>query len=236
MLTAWEKVTSETRLISLPDIYIQLKAVLDNPDYVLADIEAVIEKDPAITSRLLRMVNSAYFGLAVEISTVNRAINLLGTQQIHDLVLATSVSETFTGIPEDVMSMQQFWRQSVYCAAASRVLASACNVLDSDRLFVAGLLRDIGHLVMYQAIPDIYLQILEAAKERELPLDEMERNFVGFDYAMVGGELMHQWNLPKSLQEPTFYHLEPEKAADLLIHILNLRNLLHSELNNHPLE
>ena len=135
MITAWEQVTTQTKLISLPDIYIQLKAVLDDPNYALADIEAVIEKDPAITARLLRMVNSAYFGLAVEISTVNRAINLLGTQQIHDLVLATSVSETFTGIPDDIMNMQQFWRHSVFCAAASRVLAAACNVLDSDRLF-----------------------------------------------------------------------------------------------------
>lgn len=217
MTTAWEQVTAATELVSLPDIYLQLKTVLDNPDFILPDIVAVIEKDPAITARLLRMVNSAYFGLAVEIDSVSRAINLLGSQQIHDLVLATSVAQTFDHLSEDVMDMRLYWRQSVYCASASRLLAATCNVLDSERLFVAGLLRDIGHLVMYQTIPDLCNQILVAAKDRETPVYEMERNFVGFDYAMVGAELMKQWNLPASLLEPTKYHLEPAKSTDFAL-------------------
>jgi len=217
MTTAWERVTSETKLVSLPDVYLKLKAVLDSEHYVLTDIEQVISLDPALTARLLRMVNSAYFGLEVEISSVSRAINLLGGQQIHDLVLATSVSRAFKQIPPDLINLELFWRHSVYCAAASRVLAADCNVLDSDRLFVTGLLREIGHLVMYSALPDLCQAVIYAAKERNTTIAEIERSYIGFDYAMVGGELMRQWNLPKSLQEPTFYHLEPAKSVDFAL-------------------
>jgi HD-like signal output (HDOD) protein len=227
MGTVWEQVTAETKLVSLPDVYLKLKSVLDSEDYVLADIEQAISHDPALTARLLRMVNSAYFGLAVEISTVSRAINLLGTQQVHDLVLATSVTQTFQKIPEEVMDMQSFWRRSVYCAAASRQLAAACNVLDSDRLFVAGLLSDIGHLVMYQVIPDLSLECITKAKERELPIDIMEHKLLGFDYAMVGAELLHQWNLPMSLSEPVKFHLHASNSIEYpletaIVHIASL--------------
>ena len=239
MTTAWEQVTGATRLISLPDIYIQLKAVLDNPDFAMSDIEAVIDKDPAISARLLRMANSAYFGLAVEIATVSRAISLLGSQQIHELVLATSVSDTFSGISNEVMDMRLFWHNSVYCAAVSRLLADSCNVLDSERLFVAGLLRDIGHLVMYQNIPDVCQQIHVAARERAMPVDEMERNVIGFDYAMVGADLMRQWKLPKSLQEPTQFHLEPARADEFafetaIIHIASKMTAAYA--NAQPLD
>lgn len=239
MTTAWEQVTGATRLISLPGIYLQLKEVLDNSDFAMSDIEAVIDKDPAITVRLLRMVNSAYFGLAVEIATVSRAINLLGSQQIHELVLATSVSDTFHGMSNEVMDMRVFWRNSVYCAAVSRLLADSCNVLDSERLFVSGLLHDIGHLVMYQVIPDVCQQILVEAREHAVPVDEMERNSIGFDYAMVGAYLMRHWNLPKSLQESTQFHLQPERADEFafesaIIHIASKMTAAYA--NAQPLE
>jgi len=228
MGTVWEQVTGQTRLVSLSDVYLRLKSVLDSEHYVLADIEQAISHDPALTARLLRMVNSAYFGLAVEISTVSRAINMLGSQQIHDLVLATSVTQTFRQIPEEIIDMQSFWRRSVYCAAASRQLAAACNVLDNDRLFVAGLLCDIGHLVMYQAIPDLSLECIAKAKERDLPIDIMEHKLLGFDHAMVGAELLRQWNLPKSLSEPIKFHLHASNSVEYPLEttILHIASLL----------
>ncbi|MCP5417971.1 MAG: HDOD domain-containing protein [Chromatiaceae bacterium] len=214
MSTIWEQVTAGAKLLSLPDIYIRLRAVLDDPDFSMADVARVVGQDPGMTTRLLRLVNSSYFGLAAKIETVNRAINLLGTQQVHDLVLATSVTDTFAGMSSDVMDMYRYWRRSVHCGVLSRSLAAKCNVLDSERLFVAGLLRDIGHLVMYQTVPALSLKAMELAAKTGRPLFKVEQEVIGLDYARVGGTLMRQWNLPKSLTQATEFHVEPARASD----------------------
>ena len=224
MSNIWEKVTANAKLISLPDVYIRLKSVLNDPDFCMADVANVISHDAAMTTRLLRLVNSAYFGFAAKIDTVNRAVSMLGTQQVHDLVLATSVTKTFSNIDSNVVDMQSFWQQSVYTAVAARLLASACNVLDSERLFVAGLLHDIGHLIMYQQIPEYCSRAISLAEETRRPLFRVERELIGFDYAQVGGMLMHEWNLPRSLREATELHVEPSRSFDhaletALVHI-----------------
>lgn len=214
MSTIWEQVTAGAKLISLPDIYLRLRSVLDDPDFSMSEVADVISRDPGMTARLLRLVNSAYFGLAAKIETVTRATSLLGTQQVHDLVLATSVADTFEGMSSEVMDMQRFWRRSIHCGILSRQLANKCNVLDSERLFVAGLLRDIGHLVMYQTIPLQSQQAMEQSARTARPLFEVEQEIIGLDYARVGGALMRQWDLPRSLVQATEFHIEPGRAGE----------------------
>jgi HD-like signal output (HDOD) protein len=227
MPSVWEKVTENAKLISLPDVYLRLKSVLDDPDYCMGDVANVLSHDPAMTARLLRLVNSAYFGLASKIDTVNRAISMLGVQQVHDLVLAASVAQTFEGMSNHVMDMEKYWRNSVYCAIAARELAVMCNVLDGERVFVAGLLRDIGHLIMYQAAPVPAMQALQQAKKQGAPLYKVEWAMLGIDYAKIGGALMRQWNLPRSLWEPAECHVEPALSQEyrlftVLVHLASL--------------
>ncbi|MGB5717632.1 MAG: HDOD domain-containing protein [Gammaproteobacteria bacterium] len=210
----WEKVTADAELLTLPAVYLRLKAVLDDPDYSVSDIEDVISMDPAVATRLLRQVNSPYFGIASKIETLSRAVGLLGSQRVHDLVLATSVAQTFSGVPIKVMDMHAFWTRSVYCATAARLLAVSCNIAESEQLFVAGLLRDIGHLVMYQSIPDESIEALQRARADRHALYRVEREVVGFDYARLGGALLHQWGIPGCLWEPVQLHVTPEASAD----------------------
>jgi HD-like signal output (HDOD) protein len=207
---------------------LRLKAVLDDPDYTVSDIEEVIGSDPAIATRLLRQVNSPYFGFSMQVETISRAVGMLGSQQVHDLVLATSVAQTFAGIPIEVMDMHAFWTRSVYCAAAARLLAAGCNMLDSERLFVAGLLRDIGHLVMYQSIPDECRTALLCARTEGAPLHEVEHDLFGFDYARLGGALLQQWGLPNGLWEPVLLQNTPWQSAEhaLETSIVHLAGLL----------
>ncbi len=224
MATVWEQVSANARLVSLPDVYIRLKAVLDDPNSNLAEVAEVVGNDPAMTVRLLRIVNSAYFGLGSQIDTVSRAVGLLGTQEVHDLVLAASVAQSFEGMSNEIMDMQTFWQRSVFCAIAGRELAALCNVLDGERLFVAGLLTDIGHLFIYQLAGQKAQQAIELAKVQGAPLYKAERALLGTDYARVGADLMHQWQLPQSLWEPTEHHIEPSKSQEYelftsLIHI-----------------
>ena len=214
MSTVWEELAADARLVSLPDVYLRLRSVLDDPNSNLADVADVVGNDPATTARLLRIVNSAYFGLGNEIDTVSRAVGMLGTQEVHDLVLAASVAESFDGMSNEIMDMQRFWRQGVRRAIIGRELAVLCNVLDGERLFVAGLLCDIGHLYIYQLAPQKAQQAIELAQVQGIPLYQAEQALLGTDYAKVGGELMRRWQLPQSLWEPTECHVEPTGSQE----------------------
>lgn len=217
MSTPTQLVSSVFKLFSLPDVFIRCKALLDDPNASISEMGKVISTDPGLTTRLLRIANSAFFGFASKIDTVPRAITLMGTRQLHSLILATSVARAFDKIPEKLVDMSAFWWHSVYGGVAARLLAAECNVLDTDRLFVAGLLRDIGHLIMYQKIPDQTRNALQRSRETGEALFLVERELLGFDYAEVGAELMRAWNLPVSLQDAIGHHTEPGKAGEFAL-------------------
>jgi len=215
MQTASDLVNNSIQLISLPDAYIRLKSVIDSPDTSMADVAQVISQDPSLTTRLLKMVNSPFYGFASKIDTISHAINMLGTRQIHDLALATTVVNSFSGFTNEHLNIYDFWRNSVYCASNARLIAFYSNNIETtERPFVAGLLHDIGHLVMYQKIPQETRKAASMAKEHEMPLFLAERELIGFDYAEVGAELLSSLNLPESLKQITQYHNEPAKASD----------------------
>jgi HD-like signal output (HDOD) protein len=211
-VTPEELVSRTAELVSLPDIYIRLKAVVDDPESSMADVAAVVANDPALTARLLKIANSPYFGFPAKITTVARATSLLGTQQIHDLVLATTVTEAFSGIPSELVNMQEFWSNSIRCGLLCRRLAQECNVLDSERLFVEGLLHDVGHLIMYQGLPEASAAALRQSQQQDRPLFMVERELIGCDYAQVGSALMRSWQFPPGLVESVGYQNEPARA------------------------
>ncbi|HEY9051961.1 MAG TPA: HDOD domain-containing protein [Gammaproteobacteria bacterium] len=213
--TAQTLVKESIELISLPDVYVRLRDVMASPNSSMADIAQVIVHDPAITARLLKLVNSPFFGLAYKVDTMTHAINLLGLQQVHDLVLATVVVDSFSGFTNDYLNIYDFWFKGVYCAVTARLLAYHCDAIeDTERPFIAGLLHNIGHLVCYQIIPEETQAAQELAEQKNIELYMAERKVLGFDYAQVGAELMRVWGLPESLLEITELHNEPEKASD----------------------
>lgn len=214
MHTAQTLVKESVELLSLPDVYIRLRDVINSPDSSMADVAEVIAFDPSITARLLKLVNSPFYGLVAKVDTITHAINLLGTQQIHDLVLATSIIDSFSGFTNDYFNIYDFWFNGVYCAVTARLLAYYCKDIDTERPFVAGLLHNIGHLVTYQIIPVESRTAIEVALDKHINIAMAERELLGFDYAEVGAELMREWKLPRSLQEITQFHIEPEKAVD----------------------
>lgn len=224
MNTAFETITEKAELVSLPDIYVRLRNLLDEPDFSMAEVAVVISVDPALTIRLLNLVNSSFYGFSNKIETVGRAITLLGTEQIHDLVLATSVASAFKGMSTSVMDMRKFWQRSVYRGVISRKLAVLSGKRDKERLFVAGLLSDIGHLIMYQVIPELAKQAIGQSEAYKESVEMAERRILGFDYAMVGSILMSHWPLPDVIKETTRCHVDPPSAEHFhvetaLVHI-----------------
>jgi HD-like signal output (HDOD) protein len=212
IVTAAELVEQVTTLVSLPDVYIRVQQLLQDSGASLADIGRIIGNDPALTARLLKIANSPFFGMTAKIHTISRALTVLGTRQLHDLLLASSVADAFSEAPPQ-LDMDRFWTRSVRCAVTARLLAFESNVLDGERLFVAGLLHDIGHLAMYRLLPEPSAEAAACAEAQGRPLEEVERElFFGFDYAEVGGTLLRRWRIPLVLQECVWHQNQPQQA------------------------
>ncbi len=214
-------------LFSLPEVYFKIKKIIDHPASTVNDVADVVVQDPNISARILRIVNSSFFGFATEIESIPRAINIMGMAQLHDLALTISATKAFKGIKSDLINMKDFWLHSIYCAAIAKLIARKCNVVDSERLFVSGILHDIGHLVIYTKLPSQTAKLLETAKQQQIPLAQLEKKTLGFDYAEVGGELLQLWKLPTCLCHTVHHHThiqnEEQFAIDAaIIHIANI--------------
>lgn len=233
----WHNVKRASRLLSLPEIYLRLKELLSDPDFALMEVSLLISQDPGITFRLLSIANSSLYSFKSKIETVSRAITLLGIQQVHDLVLATSVTRTFKGMSSDIMDMERFWRRSVYCGIASRQLASFCGHSKSEFLFLAGILHDVGHLILYQEAPELSEQAMHEAAEKEQPLFQAEQALFGFDYAGLTADMMRSWSLPESLSTTIQYQVEPARAPEFQLEsaLLHLGSVMAEEYDGQGL-
>lgn len=217
-------------LFSLPELYFQIKKTIEHPKSTLMDVANIISQDPNICARLLKIANSSFFGFASKIETIDRAISIMGLAHLQNLVLAISATKSFNAINNELISMKDFWLHSVYVATISQLLARKCQILDNERLFVSGLLHDIGHLVIYTTLPTHVNQVLVRAKNEERPLEQLETEIFGFNYADVGGELLKHWQLPASLYQPVQNHThcqtDDEFALDTaIIHLANIMAL-----------
>jgi len=228
-----ELVQGIDNLVTLPDVFLRINTLVENTHSTTSDIAKAVGQDPAFTVRLLRVANSSFYGFSATIDTVPKAVSIIGISQIRNLALATSVASSFEGLPNTLVSMQNFWRHSLYCALAARILAKHARKCDPDAVFTAALLHDIGELVIFNRLPlkaKAALQlVLDSADE--LPVYQAERRVMGFDHAQVGGELARQWKLPQMLQECIEFHHEinPELRfvrEVALVHIANILALM----------
>lgn len=226
-LTAQSLVNKSLDLVSPPSTYIQLNKLIQDPDSAIDDISAVINTDPALATRLLRIVNSPFYGFPSEINTISRAITIIGTRELTHLVLATSVINAFRGIPASLINMDQFWRHSFATAITARLLAEECGQSATERFFIAGLLHNIGSLVLYQSMPELAGEAIRSAEFGHEVLFRAEQRVIGFDHTEVGYALARAWHLPHSLQEVARYHHTPAQAEDFpvdvaIIHIADI--------------
>jgi HD-like signal output (HDOD) protein len=149
---------------SLPMIHVRLDEAINNPKKSLADIANIIREDPGLTARLLRIVNSAFYNFPTKVETISQAVTIVGNQQLSALALATSAMNMFRGIPGNLVSMDSFWRHSVGCGLAARVVATYRREPNAERFFVAGMLHDIGRPVLYSKISDDAREAILLAK------------------------------------------------------------------------
>jgi HD-like signal output (HDOD) protein len=197
---------------SLPLFYERLTETINHPCSSIADIAKIITEDQGLTARLLKLANSPMFGYYSEIDSIHKAVTIIGTQQLRDMVLAVSVIEVFTNIPEELINMKSFWQHSIACGIIARALATYRREPNVERFFAAGILHDVGQLVMCTTIPDIVREMLSISRQENALHFSTELAHLGFTHATVGGEVFRKWKIPVSIAEPVACHHNPTKA------------------------
>jgi len=213
-LTPQGLVDSIEDLATLPEVALRIARMVEDPSSSATDIGREISRDAALTARLLRIANSPALGHHGKIATISRAITVLGVRQVRDLTVGLTAIRTFEGISNELVTMESFWRHSFLCAVAAGQIAARRGRGRDDSPFVAGLLHDIGQLVLFSRAPAPARQALLMSVDSadDLGLFRCEREVMGFDHGAVGLTLAQKWGLPRSLQECIEFHHEPERA------------------------
>ena len=215
-------------LVTLPHVFLRINQLVEDPDSSMADIAKAVSQDPSFTVRMLRVANSPMYGFSSTIDTVDKAVSIIGTSQIRNLALSMSVASTFAGLPNNLVSMDNFWHHSLYCALIARLLARQVRGCDPSAVFTAGLLHDIGELIIFNRLPELAKKSLLLVLDQldELPIYQAEQQIIGFDHTQVGSDLARHWALPPLLVECIACHHAISQAKRYprevaLIHIAN---------------
>lgn len=211
-MTPQELVQEVGTLFTLPDAALRLNELMEDPRTTLQDLADVIQMDAGLAAAVLRMANSAYYGLPARVGTIPMAINLIGQRALRNLVLSVSVTRAFKGLPSELVDMQAFWENSTACGAIARALARHSRTGNADDLFLAGLLHTTGRLVFYARRPVHYRELLtDGVTAHQLAAEE--RRVFGFDHAELGAALLAAWRLPPLLVTAVAYQLKPMQAT-----------------------
>jgi HD-like signal output (HDOD) protein len=209
-----ELIQDGTQIPTLPKIFYQFKQAIDDPESSFDEISGLVGNDPGLAVRILKIVNSAFFGFPEQVETISHAISIIGREQLNDLVLSTVVMDQFKNIPQSSLNMESFWMHSIACGLSARNLALLNGEDNPERFFVAGLLHDIGRLIISLKLPFKVLEVSLRCKSKDETLHKAEFEAMGFTHADVGGELMRTWKLPKALEEAVEFHHNPAEATE----------------------
>lgn len=228
-----KQVISNIRNLPTPPIvFHQIQKVINDPNCSAAQIAAILAEDPAMSVKVLKLTNSAFYGLSQEVESVKQAVVIVGMEAIKNLVLSASILDMFKGKEFDQEYQEQFWRHSLATAFGSRLLARklrARGIVDPDTAFSAGLLHDIGKIIMICFLPKEYAKVLEAKKASVGLADHIvEANVLGYDHAQVGAMLAQQWKLPHKLAEAIVHHHCPENSSpeDAIAYVVHIANYI----------
>ncbi len=202
------------RLVSLPDVYYRLEALIERPDSSLDDIARLLASEPDLCARLLGMANSAFYSFPSRIESIGQAVRIIGIRQIRELVLATSIANAFRQVPLGMIDMRRFWEHSVATGVMAKCIGQKAHRRQPERYYVAGLLHDIGRLAFFLKLPGLMSELLLLRERVETPLYQLEQAALGYNHAEAGGALLQRWRVPESIHEPVCFHHEPRLAME----------------------
>lgn len=195
-----EYVERAESLFVLPDSVTMLKASMDDATTNMEDIGKVISTDPALTAQLLKVANSALYRFPNKIETISRALQVIGVRAAYDMSLAYGVSHAFRKVSSAFFDTDKYWEQSVSCALIAKHIGEHHNLRNVERLFVAGLLHNVGELVVLSLNPEAAQKCLEF--NRNVEPDALQKGLLGFEYTQLSASLIQQWGLPDTIWKP----------------------------------
>lgn len=201
-------------LPALPSVVTRVIQLTDDPNSTAQDINNVLNQDQAITARVLRLANSAFYGYTRRINTVTDAVVFMGFKTIRSIVIAASVSDILNQeIAGYALEYGELWRHSQCTAMAARLIARKVKFPTLDLAYTAGLLHDIGKVILNRTMKEAYFEVVEKVSEGEIPFNQVEDEILGFNHAMVGAKVAAKWNLPDQLVEAIAMHHDPDNAT-----------------------
>ncbi len=200
-------INSIGKLPTLPTVYMKLSHLLNTPDSSIKMISNIISEDQAVAAMVLKIVNSAAYGFYTKIGDLQRAIVILGLNEIKSLVLATSMYKIVNQFKSSsAFDMQQFWKHSIGCAISAKVLAETAYIKDPEDVFTGGLLHDIGKLIHATYLCEEFNGVVANVVETGSQVFESEEKILGFDHAQTGSALAEKWRLPKKTVNMIAHH------------------------------
>ena len=216
---------------SIPGSAVRLLELVDQADAPIDEIEEVLRLDPGLTANVLKLTNSAFFGLPAKVGSVKRAVMLLGLNKLKQLIMASCVNAVMDkDIPGYDLPAGELWRHSIAVSVAAEGLVRELNLDSGDDIFTAALLHDVGKLVLGQFIDEDYAA-LAAAAGNSVSFEIAEKEVLGTDHAEVGARILEHWALPDALVHAVRWHHNPEKAEEVhpstdIVHVANMLCLM----------
>ncbi|HOT19915.1 MAG TPA: HDOD domain-containing protein [Spirochaetota bacterium] len=219
------------QLPSLPDVVSKIINMVNDPDVSFKHVADEIAKDQAITANILKLCNSAYFSKGKEISSIDRAIVILGLKEVKDIVvIATTKSVLNKVIVGYDLARGELWKHGVAVAMLAKKIATECNQKTiADIAFTGGIIHDVGKTVLALFVQSTFKDILNTVTEKSITFQEAEKVVMGFDHQQIGEQVAIKWKFPMVLQSIVRYHHEPMNAPDdhkMIVSIVHVANTL----------
>jgi len=224
-------------LPTLPQVVVEVNRLMQDPDVSLQQVGELIEKDLALAPRILKLVNSSFFGLSTRISSISRAVVLLGFNTVRSALFSVAVIDAMaSGRDDGLFNIQSFWKHSLTVAVISRYISQQTGLADKENAFTAGLLHDIGKIVLWQHFNPWFKAIHEKAVREGLPLFRIEDQEGDFSHAAIGAHLAQKWQLPEVLCRAIRFHHRPTRDANAapegIIHVADILSHCVADNNN----
>jgi len=220
----WKRIMAEAENIpSLPDIANKILEQISNPNSTPKDFQEIISKDPVLTAKVLKMANSAYYGYSREIETISEAIVILGLNTLRSLVIAISAYTSLNREAEGYgLQKGGLWRHSLATAIGAKIIAKQNGYKETEKFFVAGLLHDIGKIILSKHILRYIDEISTLAKMRDISFEIAESEVMGFNHCTIGSDLANFWKLPQLFADVTKFHHSPEACISNNVNIVEI--------------
>jgi HD-like signal output (HDOD) protein len=212
-----DRISGITNLPTLPQVAVRLMRIVNDPVTSSSDVAAIVGQDMSLTAKVLRLANSAFYGIPRTITNLNNAVVILGLRVINTMVLSLTVFDMF---PQDkhhaLFDRAAFWKHSLGCGLISKFLAQRMKkfvLFDAEEAFCAGLLHDVGKVVMEQYLHDDFRKALVLAREKKVAFCDAEKQSLGYTHTDVAAWLTGGWELPAELHAPLVYHHSPRNAG-----------------------